>query len=561
MKLLLGVVAALLIAAAPAAADTRIFAVTDAAAPHLLSVDPGAPSVVLSDVALSGLAPGEVIRGMDLRPVDGTMYALTTAGSGGDRLRPVDLGSGVIGVGVPLSADPSDATAPYAGSFDGPTAALGIDFNPAVDRLRIVSCNTGLNDRVNPSTGGVLTDGTINTGESGGLCISGVAYTNSYPGSVATTLYDFNWNTDRLMIQNPPNNGTVTNLGVVGGFVTGSPQDHELDIATDGNAAYLSAPVNALTGTRLLKFDLTTGAATDLGAIGDSSVVIAGIATAENLVSLPASSETIAESAGTLDVPVVRAAPSKAMLVDYAVTGATAVGGQDFTPSSGTMSLAAGQTVGHLAIPIADDTSDEAGETFTVTLSNPRQATAGDHATATLAGPSTLTVTIADDDPATVTNTVTNTVTTPGKTTTVPAPAPVLAPGNCKHPQTGTSGDDSLLGTSAGDKLSGLGGDDALFGNAGDDCLVGGNGNDWLSGGAGNDTLDGGAGNDRLVGGAGNDKITAGSGTNTISAGAGNDTVNAKNGKKESVDCGSGKDTATVDKRDKTKGCEKVKKR
>jgi hypothetical protein len=36
--------------------------------------------------------------------------------------------------------------------------------------------------------------------------------------------------------------------------------------------------------------------------------------------------------------------------------------------------------------------------------------------------------------------------------------------------------------------------------------------------------------------------------------------VNARNGKKETVDCGSGKkDTAAVDKKDKTKGCEKVK--
>jgi hypothetical protein len=47
---------------------------------------------------------------------------------------------------------------------------------------------------------------------------------------------------------------------------------------------------------------------------------------------------------------------------------------------------------------------------------------------------------------------------------------------------------------------------------------------------------------------------------NRYSGGPGNDTINARNGKKETVDCGSGKkDRATVDKRDKTKGCEKVK--
>ena len=42
--------------------------------------------------------------------------------------------------------------------------------------------------------------------------------------------------------------------------------------------------------------------------------------------------------------------------------------------------------------------------------------------------------------------------------------------------------------------------------------------------------------------------------------GRGNDKINARNGKKETVDCGPGtKDLATVDKTDKTKGCEKVK--
>jgi len=36
--------------------------------------------------------------------------------------------------------------------------------------------------------------------------------------------------------------------------------------------------------------------------------------------------------------------------------------------------------------------------------------------------------------------------------------------------------------------------------------------------------------------------------------------VNAKNGKKDTIDCGAGKkDSASVDRIDKVKGCEKVK--
>jgi hypothetical protein len=192
-----------------------------------------------------------------------------------------------------------------------------------------------------------------------------------------------------------------------------------------------------------------------------------------------------------------------------------------------------------------------------------------------------------------------------GSSDACPTVSDLAAP---RNPRTGcpaepgaTSGNDVLSGTSAGEKIcgllgddtiNGLGGNDTLFGDAcdkkaklagaaasdgndklngddgndtlygagGEDTLKGGNGKDKLFGGAGNDTLDGGAGNDTLDGGAGNDKLTGGPDANTIKGGAGDDTVNAKNGKVDTIDCGSGKkDSANVDKADKVKGCEKVK--
>jgi hypothetical protein len=160
-----------------------------------------------------------------------------------------------------------------------------------------------------------------------------------------------------------------------------------------------------------------------------------------------------------------------------------------------------------------------------------------------------------------------------------PAPNDPTIPG----PFGATNRNDTLNGTSAGeticgllgnDRLNGLGGNDTLFGDAcgaklkvaaaaataGNDVLDGGNGNDKLYGAGGNDTLNGGKGNDKQFGGRGNDKINGGPGTNSYSGGSGNDTINARNGKKETVDCGAGrKDRATVDKHDRTKGCEKVK--
>lgn len=100
---------------------------------------------------------------------------------------------------------------------DIPETGWDIDFNPAVDRLRVVS-QTGLNFRMNPNTGagvdgntgvsGTNMDGAI-SGASGQ--IRGVAYTNNETqnGSgipVATMLYTFD--SFRFYIENPPNAGT-----------------------------------------------------------------------------------------------------------------------------------------------------------------------------------------------------------------------------------------------------------------------------------------------------------------------------------------------------------------
>jgi Ca2+-binding RTX toxin-like protein len=131
----------------------------------------------------------------------------------------------------------------------------------------------------------------------------------------------------------------------------------------------------------------------------------------------------------------------------------------------------------------------------------------------------------------------------------------------------GTAGPDVICGLLGNDTINGLGGNDTLWGDA---CNVrvksvfgaaaSKGGNDTLNGGPGNDSLYGAGGNDKLNGGLGNDKLFGGGGTNKYSGGAGNDTINARNGKKETIDCGPGKkDTAIVDKKDRTKGCEKVK--
>jgi hypothetical protein len=112
--------------------------------------------------------------------------------------------------------------------------------------------------------------------------------------------------------------------------------------------------------------------------------------------------------------------------------------------------------------------------------------------------------------------------------------------GACADRRTGTGGANSLIGTAFGDRLIGRGGNDKLTGADGDDCL------------------DGGPGNDKLSGGSGADKLDGGTGKNVYSAGGGADSVLAANGRTETINCGSGRDSVRADRKDRLRGCERV---
>ena len=144
-------------------------------------------------------------------------------------------------------------------------------------------------------------------------------------------------------------------------------------------------------------------------------------------------------------------------------------------------------------------------------------------------------------------------------------------PGVCANRHIGTELAETITGTVAGDRVDARGGADTVRGLAGADCLNGGGESDKLFGGDGNDTLTGAAGADRLVGGSGNDKLSGGTdadrlvgggGKNQYAGGDGNDRIDAVNGNRETIDCGPGiRDRATVDKQDKVKRCERVRRR
>ena len=128
-------------------------------------------------------------------------------------------------------------------------------------------------------------------------------------------------------------------------------------------------------------------------------------------------------------------------------------------------------------------------------------------------------------------------------------PRDPLRSGGCAVLREGTAGADSLLGAAPAELLLGLAGNDLLRGEGGDDCLVGG---------ADHDRLLGGRGQDRLTGGPGDDTLVGGSGVNRYDAGTGDDVVRARNGRAELVSCGRGRDRARVDRGDRVRSCERV---
>ena len=219
---------------------------------RLVGFDARSPNTLASNVAITGLNAGERILGIDVRPADSQLWALSNTG----RLYTLDSATGAATFRVALSADPADATAPFT-TLDG-SATLSVDFNPAADRLRVVS-PAGQSLRINVATGATTTDGGINRA-SGPASVLAAAYGNNFAGTTVTTLFDLDGNADVLAIQNPPNDGTLANVGTLGIDISGVAA---LDIAGGDNGLVLAALRVGNTGPFLLQtISLTTGAAT-----------------------------------------------------------------------------------------------------------------------------------------------------------------------------------------------------------------------------------------------------------------------------------------------------------
>jgi Domain of unknown function (DUF4394) len=258
------ITAVALAAAAPAAAQA---ATAFAVLPNngFATFDTATPGAAIAVGTITGIGATETVRSVDFRPADGKLYATAIAG-----------GSALDSLVTTYTVDPATGVATLVGQTAAPVplagdVAGGADFDPVVDRLRVVNGNDE-NFRINPNNGALSGDD-VNVNPALTSDLVGLAYDRNVLGATVTTAYAINRATSVLATIGGidgaafggPNGGTVSDVGPLG-VPLSATADAGFDIAADGlaYAALTSAGDNI---TRLYTINLATGAATVIGPV------------------------------------------------------------------------------------------------------------------------------------------------------------------------------------------------------------------------------------------------------------------------------------------------------
>jgi hypothetical protein len=252
--------------AIPAPQQPRVFAYTSGNT--LVSFDPLTPATVTTIGPITGLQPGEDVLGMDFRPETDNLYVLGDSG----RVYRINASTGAS-QGSVILAPPAAPDAGCPGGFSAlpATGGFAVDFNPAADRMRVVAAADAQNLRINVDNGVTCKDVDVNPGAP---TIVGAAYTNNFADAGSTQLYDLDSSTNpaHLLLQNPPNDGDLTD---VGSLTVATTDNTGFDIVGGHNGLVLAS----LNQGSLYRVNLATGAATPIGVIGGvTPLLVNGIA-------------------------------------------------------------------------------------------------------------------------------------------------------------------------------------------------------------------------------------------------------------------------------------------
>jgi Domain of unknown function (DUF4394) len=213
---------------------------------------------------VSGLQVDTKLVGIDARPANGAYYGLGDQG-----------GVYTLDPGTAQATLVSRSTEALRGT------SFGVDFNPAADRMRLIS-DAGQNLRINVDTG-AASPPDANLAYTAGTTATGVvaaAYTNNDKVvETATTLFDVDSSLDQVAVQSPPNNGSLVatgKLGVdAGPDVTADIYSRTRNGATQDNTGF--AAIGGPSGTIFYGLDVITGRVTKIGHFSSKNAVV-GIA-------------------------------------------------------------------------------------------------------------------------------------------------------------------------------------------------------------------------------------------------------------------------------------------
>ncbi|MBN9483325.1 MAG: hypothetical protein BGO70_12660 [Bacteroidetes bacterium 43-93] len=238
--------------------DDKVFTMANIAAPGLIS----------TPITVTGMTAGQTIAGADVRPLTGELYIMGyDALSNTAQIYSLNTATGVAAA---ISSTPMSLGL-------GATDAISFDFDPTMDRIRVVGAN-GKNYNINPVNGAIVsTDADLSFGLAdvnhlATPSIGAIAYTNSYVGAGTTALYSYDMALNVLAAIDSPATGVLHTIGNTGLMVNTVTHSIDMDVYVDpvtlNSTAYLAANTNADLNDNLYSIDLNTGIATSLGLIG-----------------------------------------------------------------------------------------------------------------------------------------------------------------------------------------------------------------------------------------------------------------------------------------------------
>jgi trimeric autotransporter adhesin len=267
-----------------------------------------ATAIITSAIKIYGLAADERILGFDLRPADGLVVLLTDTA----RLYKMDPRVGYADLLAKLAADPADASLPYTGLLGN---TFGVNFNPVVDRLRVVS-DVGQNLRINVATGATTTDLALGTRN-----VVATSYTNAFPSACRTRLYYIDAGAKRLMTTADPNRGILVPVGTI--EAVGEISGFEIITRADGSNSALVMTTSA-GATSLLSINLSNasliGQQVMIG-LNDGETVTAMTAIRPEIEPVQALGDLVAVTESNRLISFTASAPQKLCTPPAQITG------------------------------------------------------------------------------------------------------------------------------------------------------------------------------------------------------------------------------------------------